>query len=337
MDPMQALTQARRALKDMREAQEQDDTQAQLPAGHDLADAFESLNTWLASSRRDPDRRGAHRGGRLVRRSCDHDTVRASLAGIPARPRRHRHPGDGTTVDAETLGFMTTAAGRPCSPTVHGTRTRGQATMSCRCHWTTSSRSACSDPGRLGRRLGPSRSRPRLFGRTARNGGKERRADPQPPRAPGRRPSSGAFLGFVRPSLHPAVERPGGHRQGEEAGGEHPGERAGGVEVAVRLCMAATRISASMSPSTCRRIRALVHRRSVNAPTPAIAEAEDGAHDPRRQGRELPGPDPYGRVREQEQEHGGQDGEDAEHGDDHRGAIRQQEVVGAGARTSPAG
>ena len=31
MDPMQALTKARRALKDMREAQEQAHTQGQLP------------------------------------------------------------------------------------------------------------------------------------------------------------------------------------------------------------------------------------------------------------------------------------------------------------------
>ena len=145
MDPMQALTQARRALKDMREAQEQGDTQAQLGAGHVLADAFESLNTWLAAAGEIQTEEELTGVVVSYAESCDHDTVRASLAGIPAGHVVTATLRDGSTVDAETLGFMTTARVRPCSPTTCGTRTPAPAMMSCRCHWTTSSRSASSD------------------------------------------------------------------------------------------------------------------------------------------------------------------------------------------------
>ena len=111
MDPMQALATARRALTDMRVAQQEANIEGQLRAGHDLADAFEYLNNWLGAT---TDIRSEDElAGVIVSyaESCDDDTVRASLAGIPAGHIVTATLRDGTTIDAETVGFITNDLG----------------------------------------------------------------------------------------------------------------------------------------------------------------------------------------------------------------------------------
>ena len=80
-------------------------------AGHDLADAFEDLNTWLAAAGEIQTEEELTGVVVSYAESCDHDTVRASLAGIPAGHIVTATLKNGTTVDAETLGFITTDSG----------------------------------------------------------------------------------------------------------------------------------------------------------------------------------------------------------------------------------
>jgi hypothetical protein len=111
MDPVHALAHARKALAAMRESQREGDTHGQLVAGHQLADAFEDLNNWLGGIA------DVHTEDELTgvivsyAESCDHNTLRTSLAGIPEGHIVTATLRDGTSVEAQTVGFTTDESG----------------------------------------------------------------------------------------------------------------------------------------------------------------------------------------------------------------------------------